>query len=411
LSVFRKYFKYDISALYLIKKERAAYMLFYLGMIFSYFASMCVWFFWPFQNTFPILATAILVVSMLISNSMETPIYNRRDFMIPLVFCAVILFYMVLVNTPTVIGFILVFFKLFIFFALFRITPECFGRFATVLCKTMACLMCVSLPMFVLYLLGFNLPSRNAEFADWYYYSNYYFFLVSDGVLNEIIPRFHSVFLEPGHMGTAIVLLLATQLGKWRKWYNVILIVSLLVSFSLAAYCLLTIVIFLHMWIQRKKILLKIVAMILFIAAVIGGSFIYRGGDNMLNQLIVMRLQMNETGDDIEGNNRVSSNFDAEFNSYMQSSDIFFGRKMENGGGNAGYKVFIYQNGLVGFFLCYLFYFVAMYKGPDKRAFIAMMVLSLANFWIRAYPFWFGFFIPYYLFAHLPRQTAQMVSK
>ena len=408
-----KYLNIDISKFYLIEKGQIAYLLFYVAMIFAYFASFNVWFMWPFKNVYPILTAMLLVVSMLFSNSMQRPIFNRKDFVIPILSCAVILFYQALMSESTVIGFILIFFRIFIFWALFRIDKNCFEKFATVLCKVLSCLLAVSLAVFVLYLMGFHLPSRNAEFNDWYYYTNYYFFLVSDGVLNEIIPRFHSVFLEPGHMGTAIVLLLATQMGKWKKWYNIILIVALLVSFSLAAYGLLTILVFLHMWIQRKKIFLKVVAMVLFIAAVVGGSFVYNGGDNMLNQLIVMRLEVSDSGDDIEGNNRVSSEFEAEFNSFMQSSDILWGRKMENTGrgGNAGYRVYIYSYGLIGFFLCYLFYFVSMYKAPDKRAFIAMMVLSLANFWVRAYPLWYGFFIPYYLFAYLSRPLNQISLK
>jgi hypothetical protein len=250
------------------------------------------------------------------------------------------------------------------------------------------------------------LPSCNAEFNDWYYYTNYYFFLLLDGALNQIIPRFHSIFLEPGHLGTAVVLLLSTQLGKWKKWYNVVLLVALFVSFSLAAYGLLTIIIFLHLWIKRKKILLRVAASLLLIAAVIGGSFLYNGGDNMLNTLIFMRLEVNDTGDDFKGNNRVSSTFETEYESYMQSSDIFFGRKVDNSimGGNAGYRVYIYTYGIVGLVLCYLFYIIAMHRAPDTRAFISMLILSLVNFWIRAYPLWFGFFVPYYLFAYLPSQ-------
>lgn len=404
-SFFAKYSKLDISKFYLIEKEKVAFGLFCLAMLLAFFASLRVWFLWSFRDSFPFFCIVLLVPSMLISNSMEKPLFTRKDFLLSVIAFGIILFYQTVLQSDSFIPFVMTFMRLFIFFALFRLSPCYYERFATVICKVLAVLIGLSLFMFFLFHLGLNLPSRNDIFDDTYSFTNYYFFLIRDWAeVGFQIPRFHAVFLEPGHMGTTIILLLATQISKWTRWYNIILIVALVFSFSLAAYGLMTILVFLHMWIKRKKILPKIIAVVSFIAVLVGGSFLYKGGDNMFNQLIVMRLQVKDSGDDIEGNNRVSPRFQTEFDSYVQSSDIFFGRKVNPDimHGNAGYKVYIYTYGIVGFILCYLSYIIAMYKAPDKRAFIAMLILSLANFWIRAYPFWFGFFISYYLFAMLP---------
>ena len=379
-----------------------SYWLFCIGILIAYYASMNVWLFWAIENLYAVIAAFFLILSMLLANSMNRSLFSRRDFLFPIVSCSVILFYQLLVNNSVFNSYLLVFFRLFIFFLLFRLNKEYLPKLSTFLCKSMACLMLISLPAFLLYMFGFPFPGRNAQWHDLYFFTNHYLFLVSDGAINQIFQRFHSVFLEPGHLGTAIVLLLATQCGKWKQWYNVVNIVALLSTFSLAAYGLFVIVIFMHMWIQRKNIVMKIFFVVVLISAVVGGSFVYNGGDNMLNQLILARLEVNDTGDDIEGNNRVSANFEAEFNSYMESSDVFFGREMDKSTfGNAGYRVYIYENGIVGFFLVYLFYFISLKGGTDKRAFIAAIVLSLANFWIRAYPFWYGFYIPYYLMAYM----------
>ncbi len=404
-SFFTKYSKLDISKFYLIEKEKVAFCLFCMAMLLAFFASVRVWFFWSINETFPILCVALLVPSMLISNSMEKPIYSRKDFFLPSILLGILLIYQRILQTESIIAMVMVLPRLFVFFALFRLSSDYYESFATIIGKVFATIVGVSLFMFFLFHLGLSFPGRNVVYDDTYSFTNYYFFLIRDWAeVDFTIPRFHSVFLEPGHMGTTIILFLSTQIGKWKRWYNVVLIVALVFSFSLAGYGLMTILVFLHMWIKRKRILPKIIAIVCFIALLVGGSFVYRGGDNMFNQLIVMRLQVKDSGDDIEGNNRVSPRFQAEFDSFIQSPDLFFGRKINHDimHGNAGYKVYVYTYGLVGFILCYLCYFAAMYKAPDKRAFIAMLILSLANFWIRAYPFWFGFFISYYLFALLP---------
>ncbi len=401
LSFFQRFRYLDISRFYLLKKRQIALSLFYAAMLFAFLSSLRVWFCWPFVNNYALFSTMLLVPSMLISNSMDHPIYDRKDAFWPTIFVGIMLLYMLLVQEITVIAFLMLFFRVFVFFALFRISPSFHSHFATLFSKILACMLGISLLMFILFHLGLNLPGRNAEFSETYRFTNYYFFLIRDWGQVMLIPRFQAYFLEPGHMGTAIVLLLATQVGQMKKWYNIILLIALLFSFSLAAYVLLVIVMLLHLWMKRKRIIAKILFVSVLIAIILGSASVYNGGDNMLNQLIFMRLQMNEEGDDIEGNNRVTSSFQTEYDSFLQSSDVFFGRKVNQDimHGNAGFKVFVYTYGFVGFILCYLTYFIAMHKAFDRRAFWAMVVLSLANFMVRAYPFWMGFFISYYLLA------------
>jgi len=217
---------------------------------------------------------------------MDHPIYDRKDAFWPTIFVGIMLLYMLLVQEITVIAFLMLFFRVFVFFALFRISPSCHSHFATLFSKILACMLGISLLMFILFHLGLNLPGRNAEFSETYRFTNYYFFLIRDWGQVMLIPRFQAFFLEPGHMGTAIVLLLATQVGQMKKWYNIILLIALLFSFSLAAYVLLVIVMLLHLWMKRKRIIAKILFVSVLIAIILGSASVYNGGDNMLNQLI-----------------------------------------------------------------------------------------------------------------------------
>lgn len=122
----------------------------------------------------------------------------------------------------------------------------------------------------------------------------------------------------------------------------------------------------------------------------------------MLNTLIVMRLEMNDSGDDFEGNNRVSEDFKKEFDSFIDSSDILFGREMDlSSWGNSGYRVYIYDYGIIGLLLFLTFYYFAFRSGTDKRAITAAYILSLTNFWIRGYPMMFAFLFPYFLISQL----------
>ena len=395
-----KYRYIDINKWLHPGKRKISIFLVDIAMLVAVFSSMRASFTWSIEGLCPPIAATLCVAAMVLSNSMATTIFSRRDFFFAIISCLFILLYEKLSTNSQMVDYIQCLFNAIIFLTLLRLDITYLKHLGKVLCKVLAILIGISFLAYCMYLVGFNLP-HHASTYGLYYYTNYYFFLLDDRSLFVLIPRFHAFFLEPGHMGTLIVLLLASQKGEWRHWYNVILIIASLASFSLAAYCLLVVVIILHLWIDRKNIARKLLTAAVIIAAIVYSAMQYNEGDNMLNQMIVMRLAINETGDDIEGNNRVKGWFQDEFDSYLHTSDIIFGRDMpKNVFGNAGYKVYLYEHGLVGMLLMYMFYILSMNKGPDKRAFIAMLALSTINLLIRAYPLWFGFYIPYYLMAY-----------
>lgn len=51
-----------------------------------------------------------------------------------------------------------------------------------------------------------------------------------------------------------------------EKWYNIVLLVALLLTFSLAAYVIYVVVIFLKLWVQRKQFIGKLIMMVAFIS-------------------------------------------------------------------------------------------------------------------------------------------------
>lgn len=399
---FRRCLYIDLNKYLVFDKRDIALAFFTLGIAINIFASIHVMYFWMIEAYCPFVTMPLFIFSILLSGSTKKPIFTRTDFLLPTLLSLIIQYYQSLVNAQNIVPFVIATSSLFMFYCMFRIDKNLAEESLTKICKVFAGFLIISLLFFFMYVIGINLPNTSVERGN-YSYSNYFFFLLDDRELwNILIPRFNSVFLEPGHMGTTIIMLLATQIGKWKKWYNMVLFVALLMSFSLAAYCLGVMLLFLRLWIMRRKIFLKVLGLVSFLAIIVGGSFVYNDGDNMLNNLIVMRLEVSDTGDDFKGNNRVSENFEKEFESFLNSSDVLFGREMDyDGWGNSGYRVYIYDYGMAGFALFLMFYFFAFRTGKDIRAIITAFVLALTNFWIRGYPMLFAFVFPYFIISQM----------
>ena len=402
ISKFRRCLYIDLNKYLVFGKRDIAIALFTIGIAINIFASIHVMYFWMIEAYCPFVTMPLFIMSVLLSRSTHTPIFTRTDFLLPTLLSLIVQYYQCLVNAQNIVPFIISTASLCMFYCMFRIDKEIAEKSLTKICKVFAGFLIISILFFFLHFIGVNLPNVSVERGN-YSYTNFFFFLLDDRELwNILIPRFNSVFLEPGHMGTTIIMLLATQIGKWKKWYNVVLFVALLISFSLAAYCLGVMLLFLRLWMLRRKIVLKVLGLVSFLGIIVGGSFVYNDGDNMLNNLIVMRLEVSDTGDDFKGNNRVSEDFEKEFESFLGSSDVLFGREMDyEGWGNSGYRVYIYDYGMAGFALFLVFYFFAFKTGRDIRAITTAFVLAMTNFWIRGYPMLFAFLYPYFIISQM----------
>ena len=127
----------------------------------------------------------------------------------------------------------------------------------------------------------------------------------------------------------------------------------------------------------------------------------------MLHDLIMIRLEMNDG--ELAGDNRVTGNFEADYESLINSSDALWGRDRNTDmSGNSGYRVFIYDYGLVGLFLVVVFYLFAMYNPRNLKAMTAVFIIATLNFIIRGYPLWYANFIPIYCVAKCAFDTQQL---
>lgn len=392
------------SDIFLIEKTNLTRAFFYIGILVAYWGTLLPWFFWGLSGVYYILSAIFIFTSFMLSSTLESSIFSRKDFQVPILAYLTLVIAKNIVNGSNINSYIGLCFDACIFLSLFLVNLDELKKLMKFLCITMASLLVVSIFFFILFLIGFPLPNTpliNEELG--YSFVNYYFFMVYNDIYSLFMPRFSSVFLEPGHLGTASVLLLSTQIGLWKKWYNIVLIFTTLITFSLAAYVLFLLLSFQQVWIRHKKILSKLLLLLGFFSLVAIGSMIYNDGDNLINTLIIERLEVNDDGK-LSGDNRVTDKFEAEFNDYMQSDDILLGRDydwQDFGWGNAGYRVFIYDNGLIVLFLVIMLYILMTLPSTDKRAVISMLIFGVASFWVRANPITYYYFIPMYAFAYI----------
>lgn len=389
-----------IGNIFLIQKKNLAFGFFCAGILWAYWGSLMPWFMWGTVKFNAIIPSFLIIISLYISYyfTSET-IFDRKNYESSALLALIALVLMRIVNLNNIIGFTEAVFTAFIIFTLLKLNTSYLQKLIKIVCISMGGFLCLSVGGFFLYLFGFPLPSSSIANEELLYsFQNYYIFLIDDRTFLAFIPRFHSVFLEPGHLGTATAFLLLTQIGQWKKWYNIVMIVTTLITFSLAAYMLFIFVLFASAWIQHKRVFMKLFGIIVLIVGVGIGAFFYEQGDNMLFTLIIERLEITEDGD-IAGNNRVTDDFDAIYDDYLQSIDILYGReyKIEDFGfGNSGYKVFLYDYGIICLFLVFLFYIVTAINGNNPRAILCTLLIGCAAFLVRSTPFSFYFLLPLY---------------
>jgi hypothetical protein len=350
---------------------------------------------WSIGNFYPVLSAFFLIGALTVSGTMTEPIFNRSNFLLPTMIFLLFSIYLGFSSGRNLNGFAMILFKMVTFYSLFRLDLQKLQALATFIAKVMGFLLALSLAGHFLYLFGFTLPGKSVQLGEFYSFTNYYLFLLDDRNLFAFVPRFNSYFPEPSHVGSAAAFLLFTQRGKWRKWYNIVLLATIFFSFSLAAFVYLTVIIFLNLWVKKKAMLRKLIVTILVFVGGVMAALFYNGGNNLVHDLILLRLEVDDGK--LAGDNRISGNFEKDYENYVSSSDIVFGREyVADEFGNAGYKVFFYDHGLVGIFLLALFYGVALRYSRNKRAVVSAFIVATLYFIVSAFMLYEKVFLPLY---------------
>lgn len=261
------------------------------------------------------------------------------------------------------------------------------------------------IPSLLIYWLLFfvNLPSFGTFVHPSYVPFINYLFYISTTWDSGMLTRFNSFFLEPGHLAMVCVFLMMANQFDFKKhpWLWVLLI-AVVFSFSLAGYILT----FIGFALMKVNTLRKAIALLVALVGFIFAVQTYSGGDNAVNQLILERLEFDESKG-IKGNNRFFNNTDYEYDKALKSGDYWIGvSKKANMKliGGAGYKIYILKHGLVGVFLVLIFYVALIPPHPNWHYTISFFILVVLCFVQNAYPGWYAWLLPYILGLNLAKK-------
>lgn len=265
--------------------------------------------------------------------------------------------------------------------------------------KWLGIIIFISLIAYLLYSNDlFPITPQKIQYGNRYHSFNYYLFIIPQEVFVDFFVRFRSIFMEPGHMALGTTLLIMANKFDLKNKYVLMLILGNIFSFSLAAYITMSIGFLLFNFsIKRAHLLALLVGTVCLANLVVVKTY---GGD-ILDKYLWDRLEYSEETGNIEGNNRTTIKYESVYEMTLSRPDLFIlgndeYERNDDYGGNAGYKKYIVEKGLLGIFLVLLFYLYApvALRSKDSITFSILILLLLAQ---DSYPFWSCISVSYIL--------------
>lgn len=281
--------------------------------------------------------------------------------------------------------------------------------------KVMMFILPASLFFWMGHLVGLDLPSVDVTYGtittssgseSQYSFSNHFFYLVNNLWLNvnyDFLPsylRFSSIFLEPGYLSILMVFLLTINNFDIRDKRNIIYFLTIIASLSLAGFVMATIAYVSKILSSSKHRILSLSTFIILFFLGLNFFKEYNGGQNVINQGIIMRLEYDDSRNTISGYNRTSGVFDDTYSFFIESSNVLTGlgrAKMleETGNYNVGIKPYIMSYGIIGLVLFIIFLILVARFGRNYQSVILFVLYLLMFLRGDVTMFWHAFILVY----------------
>lgn len=257
--------------------------------------------------------------------------------------------------------------------------------------KSLAVILAFSISGWFLFLAGIPLPHYTTyDLGGFYTHTHFYLFLLNGEVENQIIYRFLSIFLEPGHLATTGCFLLFANKFNLKRWEIKLIFLAVLLSLSLAGYGLLIIGVFFSLILYHKHYFRYIILMLTLLGSLSIFFINLSDGENIVYEKIISRLEF-ENGE-MKGNNRFSSTFESNYQEYLKTNKKYLGIGKEMASldydwsiGSAGWKKLILKKGLIGSILILSFYILLLIDKWSKAGFAFFIIFFIA-YLVRDYP-------------------------
>lgn len=268
--------------------------------------------------------------------------------------------------------------------------------------KWFSLIMMVSIPLYLVTLLIHlpNLGMLDPGSNRYGIFENYIFYVKEIGGFEEGFSRFGGPFLEPGYLGMIGAFLLFVNKFDFSKREVIIILCSIVLTFSLAGWVLAFWGYISIQYYNGKFTLNRIILFSICLYAFISLAQYYNDGNNLINNEILSRLEFDENKG-IVGNNRNVETMTVFFQEmwdnkklvlYGYPESAFWGlADWETIG--AGLERFMVFHGLLGVFYVFLFYIVSILYSKDKKYAILFLILIMLCFWQRTYAQWFSWII------------------
>ena len=361
------------------------------GAIIITLFSMEPWFLWPFYNIKVLLIAFFCFLCF--------PFLKfKTKYLSSLLMCFLLWVYLYFYHATTSLSILITFLIKFLPLSfVINFSDKEKLLYIECLTKVFSYILLISLIFYLLWHIGVAFPKsllKHPVNSFYGLFENYYMFIVAGNY--GLFTRFQSVFTEPGHLGMFSAILLYVNRYDFSKWYTWVIFLSLLLSFSLAAYILFVVGILLFWGMKVKKMLaflFKIFICAIFVLKI--SIYIYNEYPNsILSVLIFSRLEFDDTSG-IVGNNRNDIYFTRDYENMRSKmgEEFILGigvdRYAENffGTANSCYKVFIMQYGILGITILFLFFLSLLCNSPSKLG-LGLLLLYVVSFIQRPYALW-----------------------
>ena len=274
-------------------------------------------------------------------------------------------------------------------------------RFFYVFNKLLAILIAISTAFWILHLLGVPLLHSSLVYGENYAYNNYYFFL--DFIFSisylDFFPRFYCIFIEPSIIGMLSAFMLFLDGFKLKKWYNIVYLVALLLTFSLAGFVLFAVALIPHVLYGSGSRSSSRFWYLFIIAVVLGfGYYAMYVADqsSVVYQMFGHRLEWNEDTGTIAGYDRSGENLDDFVKTkFWESGNVLFGFGPDFPLNGVDWKVFLVKYGIVSLVLYILFLFTCYLQRKSRMGLWWFILFIMACYRGYSIMFWPGFLILY----------------